>query len=638
MIPLHFIEELKQRNDIVDVIGRYITLTSKGRSWWGNCPFHHENTPSFSINTEGQFYHCFGCKASGNVIKFVQEIESLTFPEAVEKLASQSGMKMPEKTRASKDTTFLEKSKRDTQLNALKDAALYYHNNLNLDSKADNKADNNTANKADNKNSPAIKEALEYFTKRGIDKSLIKRFGLGVSLNSFGLVEYLREKGYDDQTLIDAGLVNKFEEEVQDNYGDVYTKVRLADALGGRLIFPILNNLEQVVAFGGRLTPSTEKRLAEQNKSAGKYINTKNTKIFDKSKNLYAINLVKAKKKKTAVDYIILAEGYMDVIALHTHGFDTAVANMGTALTTEQARLIRRFCNNLYICFDGDKSGELATLKGLDILRTEGLDVKVIKLPQGLDPDDYLKTHGKDKFSLLIDDAKDLTAYKLNALFTQFDMKDTKARGDYAKAALQEIAMLETEVEQEPYIKGIAKVTNINFDTLKAQIKTIPKQVAKPASARHASEHLHGGGSPHGDKGLPKHIIAVLYALITNKPFATLTPHMAEYLDNIVYKTIINYIIESRASGLIPSPPFELLDDEHHSLLSTILGCTDFNKLTPDEAEQFYTDCINKLQKTAREKELKNLQTAYAAEADLTKRAEIAKKIQHLKNPKFKIT
>ena len=343
-----FINELLKRSDIIKLISRYTPLTKKGGTYWGCCPFHHEKTPSFTVSEDRGLYHCFGCKAGGNVINFVSEIESVDKSEAIRILAKEAGLEVPQFKAGNKDYA-LEAKKRERLYKLMRDAARHYHENLYL---------------------PAASGARDYLKRREVGENLVKRFGLGYSVSGNEMILYLKGLGYTVSEMKDAGIAAQR----ADEYYDVFY---------GRLIFPIINNMGEVVSFGGRVLVN--------NPDFAKYRNGSQTVIFDKSRNIYAVNLLKKKKQTSGLSYIIMTEGYMDVISLHKAGFDMAVASMGTSLTSVQAKLLKNYCERIYISYDGDGAGQKATLRGLDILSEAGLNVKVVQLPDGLDPDDVIK-------------------------------------------------------------------------------------------------------------------------------------------------------------------------------------------------------------------------------------------------------
>lgn len=426
-----FKEELKAKNDIVSVVSRYVPLVQKGRSFWGRCPFHNEKTPSFTVNPSDQVYHCFGCGVGGDVIKFIQEIESVDFMGAINILAEMAHMEVPTTDGYQEDDKIRQlKVEKDRLLGLLKETAHHYVNNLKL---------------------PQAKPGLEYFEKRKISPELARRFGLGFAPNYNDTIAFLTSKGYTLKEMEKAGVI-KFRDE------------RPYDAMGNRVVFPIMDISSNVVAFCGR--------SLETKPNFAKYLNTQDTIIFSKSKNLYAINLVKkAKMTGTKVDYLIVVEGQMDVVSLHKAGFVTAVASMGTALTQEQAKLIKRFVDKVYICYDGDTAGKKATLRGLDILRSNGLEVFVMSMPEGLDPDDVINRFGAEGYQKLLDRALPLIDFKLEFLKKLYDISTNDGKTKYINEALEILRSL-SSVEQEVYIDKVSEISGIMKDFLKRQLES----------------------------------------------------------------------------------------------------------------------------------------------------------------------
>ncbi|MFR6640408.1 MAG: DNA primase [Christensenellales bacterium] len=332
------------------LISRYVPL-NKGQNLLGCCPFHHEKEPSFAVNEEKQFYHCFGCKESGNAISFVQKMESVDFIDAVRLLAAEAKMEVPELKKFKNEG--ISREKRERLYSLMRAAAKHYYDNLFTD---------------------GGKRARDYLGMRQVPDKLVTKFGFGASLGSKEIINFLESKGFTKSEMKEAGLIEQ-------RGADWY------DVFYDRMMIPIINNFGEVVAFGGRL-------INPESHIPVKYRNSSNTPIFDKSKTLYAINLLKKKKQREPIKNVIVCEGYMDVLALHKAGFDTAVASMGTALTMQQAKLIRNYSTNVYICYDGDSAGQTATMRGLDILQAAGLNVKVVSLPDELDPDDFIKARG----------------------------------------------------------------------------------------------------------------------------------------------------------------------------------------------------------------------------------------------------
>ncbi|MBQ8291779.1 MAG: DNA primase, partial [Clostridia bacterium] len=429
-----FMQELKQKNEIVEVIGSYVALDRKGNTHWACCPFHHERTPSFAVNQAEQFYHCFGCGVSGDVVKFVQEIESTDFIGSVRILAARAKMEVPESNFDTEEAV-KRKKKRDAMSKIMLDCARFYLSNLYS---GDERADAH----------------LQYISNRKLAPTTVKKFGLGASLDFDSLPEYLAEKGYMKQDLLDSGAL------VEAKSG------RLVDFQAGRLIFPIINAMDEVVAFGGRLLEKSD---------FAKYKNTKETMLFNKSKTLYNVNLLKKLKRKQAIPNVIMVEGYMDTISLYQAGFENVVASMGTALTKEQARLLKRYSDNVLISYDGDFAGQKADSRGIEILKDENINVRVVPMPDGLDPDDVVK-QGADKYQACLDKAMPLVDYKLHALEKKYDIKDTEGRRRFVNEALKVVATADTESVKEELLKHLRDKTGISYHALERDLQAAAKE------------------------------------------------------------------------------------------------------------------------------------------------------------------
>lgn len=418
MFPDAWMAELLSRNDIVSVVSEYVSLSAKGRRMWGCCPFHHEKTASFSVSGDKQLYYCFGCHAGGTVVQFVMDMEKLPYTDAIKFLAQRVGMDLPNEIDDEKLKN--ERARKERLYAVCKEAAKFYHNCLL---------------------SEAGKQAKEYLAKRGLDAKTVKKFGLGYAPDSWdSLINHLKEKGFTLSEMSDAGLVIKGKKE--NSFYDTYRN---------RVIFPIIAQNSRVIAFGARIMGAGEP----------KYLNTGDTPIFNKRNNLYAINMQKGKQ----LNDLLMVEGYMDVISLYRHGVENAVASLGTALTQQQARLIKRYVNRVYICYDGDAAGQNAMLRGLDILAKEELEVRVMVIPNGKDPDEYVSQNGKDAFESLKDKAISLSAYKLLCIERGCDLTTDEGREDYAKKACEYVSTLEP-VEKERCIAHIARKSGLSRDTV----------------------------------------------------------------------------------------------------------------------------------------------------------------------------
>lgn len=423
------IERIKQDNDIVDIISENIRLKKSGRNYFGLCPFHNDKSPSLSVSQDKQIYKCFSCGEAGNVMTFVMKYKKLTFYEASKYLADKAGISLDLGDSEESQIT----KKRNLLYKVNTEAARYYFYNLQR-----------------------ISFAKEYFLKRGIQEDIIKRFGLGYAQDKWhDLIIHLKKKGFNEGILLEAGLILKSEKK-----GNTYDRFR------NRVMFPVFDVRGKVIGFGGRVLDD----------SKPKYLNSPETIVFHKGTNLYGLNF--AIKNKLEQDYIIIVEGYMDVISLYQHGITNTVASLGTALTINQARLLKRYVNKVIISYDADVAGQTATLRGLEVLRHSGLDVKVLKVPQGKDPDEFVKNNGKDAFLRLVDNALPLIEYRIKNASEGINLKDNNELIKYGEKFAEILADL-NPIEKDVYIKKISEETSIKeqaiYDLL-SQVMTKDKK------------------------------------------------------------------------------------------------------------------------------------------------------------------
>ncbi len=581
----NFLRNLKQKNDIVEVIGGYVALDRKGGQYWACCPFHHEKTASFAINDADQFYHCFGCQESGDVIKFVQNIESTDFMGAVRILAARAKMEVPESNFDTEESK-KKKKKRDTMANVLLDTARFYLSNLYS---GDKRADPH----------------LEYIAKREIAPTTVKKFGLGASLDFDSLPKYLLEKGYQREELLDSGVLATND------------KGRLYDAQGGRLIFPIINAFDEVVGFGGRVLQKTD---------FAKYKNTKETLLFDKSKTLYNINLLKKLKREKPIQEVIIVEGYMDTLSLYQAGFQNVVASMGTSLTKEQARLVKRYTENVLISYDGDFAGQKADLRGLEILDSAGLRVKVVPLPEGLDPDDVAK-QGAAAYQACLDKAMPLIDYRLHALERKFDLTKTEEKRQFVKEALRVVREVESETIREELLKKLMEKTNISHSSLERDLERLEKQ--PKAVEEGVTDRIVEVSAGKDKQQKAKRFI--LAAKLFSAPYAKETSLDELPFSDETHILIANYITEREEKGerIRPSELFEILD-ESSTEFAAVLDLNYGDKLSGEVAERFFFDSVRTLKLETLERAIAECNERYMQENELEKRKEISKTLQAL--------
>lgn len=575
-----FIEELKLKNNIVDIVGKYCVLKKHGSSHWACCPLpgHSEKTPSFTVNEAGQFFKCFGCGRGGDVITFVRTMENLDYVGAVRYLAENAGMAMPDDDRDFKKRES-DKQSRDRLLSLMKDAALYYVHNL-------------SSEKAQAHN--------DYLAYRGIEKRTVTAFGIGASLDMFSLPGYLKSKGYTADEMLKCGVCQKKTREDGSSY--------IFDALWGRLIIPIINNLGSVIAFGGR--------LLEKKPNFAKYKNTQETELFIKNRTLYNINNLKKEKAGNGLTRIIMVEGYMDAISVYNAGFKNVVASMGTSLTVEQARLLKRYAGTVLISYDGDGAGQKATVRGLEILQKEGLEVRVVTLPDGLDPDDVIKKFGAEAYGKLLDESLPLVDFKIRNLKKEYNLNDTSGKRKYVAEAIKVIAERPTESEREDLLRKLGKDTDTTYESL-----------------RRDAESLISGKTPESDEpneipeskdGITNAERFVLCAALFDKPYAKSFNLYGYEFGNPVRNKIADMVTESRENGtrLFPSSISAALSEDELAELNAVLSSGD-NVFGSDGEERYFADCASLIMKSKLASELAQLNEVFKTETDTAKRKEI---------------
>ncbi len=430
--PASFIDELVARNPIEDVVGQYVSLRRSGANLFGLCPFHGEKTASFSVSPDKGICYCFGCHKGGGVINFTMEIEGLSYPDAVRSLAKRAGMSVPE------DEQYESRYRAQERLWALhKEAARFFHAQLYA---------------------PQGQAALSYALGRGMSKAILTTFGVGYAPDTWdSMVKAMEAKGYTRQELIDSGLVT-----VSQKNGNIFDRFR------DRLMFPIIDVRGNVIGFGGR--------TLKNDKDTAKYLNSPETLIFNKRKNLFGLNLAKKSKENS----LILVEGNVDVVALHQYGFDNAVASLGTSLTEEQAALMTRYAEQIILLYDGDEAGQNAAQRAIPILEKAGLQVKVLKMRDAKDPDEFLKKFGADKFKLLLNESSNRVEYQLNAIRSKYDLRIDDQKIRFVQEAAELICALDSSVKREVYGTRIAEAAGITADAMKLEVnKAFKRRLAR---------------------------------------------------------------------------------------------------------------------------------------------------------------
>ena len=430
--PPSFLDELIARNPIEEVVGQYVNLKRSGANLFGLCPFHGEKTASFSVSPDKGIYYCFGCHKGGGAVNFMMEVEGLSYPDAVRALAKRAGMQVPE------DEQYQSRYRQQERLWALhKEAARFFHSQLYA---------------------PVGKAALEYAFGRGMSKGILTTFGVGYAPDSWdSLVKAMKAKGYTDEELKESGLVS-----VSQKNGNIFDRFR------DRLMFPIIDVRGNVIGFGGR--------IIKKDSDAAKYLNSPETLIFNKRKNLFGLNLAKKSKQGS----LILVEGNIDVVTLHQYGFDNAIASLGTSLTEEQAALMTRYTDQVILIYDGDKAGQNATQRAIPILEKAGLQVKVLQIRDAKDPDEFLKKFGADRFKLLLEGSSNRVEYQLGAIRSKYDLREDDQRVKFIAEAAEFLSTLGSPVQREVYGHRAADDAKISYDAMKLEVnKAFKRRMAK---------------------------------------------------------------------------------------------------------------------------------------------------------------
>ena len=565
-----FIDELKNKNDIVDVVGRYVRLDQKGGNFWGKCPFHHEKTASFSVNPRGQFFYCFGCHKSGDVISFIMEIEALDFSDAVKFLAERVNMPLPE-IRYDDEKLKEQKKFKQRVLELLRETALFYVKNL--------KSEKGYAH-------------YEYALKRKFTPETMVKFGFGASLDFNTLPRYLKEKGYTYEEMLAAGAVGE-------------KNGRYFDWLGGRLILPLIDQFGNVISFAGRRIDGGKEQ---------KYINTRDSYVFSKGKTFFNLNNLKKAKNETGIDSVILVEGHLDVVSMVQGGLNNVLASMGTAFTKDQARILKRYTDKVIVSFDGDFAGQKATVRGLEILSEEGLDVKVMSLPDGKDPDDVIKESGAEGYRKLMASAMPLIDFKLEVVRKSFDVKTVDGKRKYISAAIAVIKESASPAEQEDLLKTVRDLTGVTFEALRRELYNTEEK--KKVIADVTPQFTDNAGD--------KHALAARYVLASylfNKPYAKETDVKSMEFSLPVHKEIQKYICErmDKKERIQFNDLYEILSEEFGDELSRIAGMETEDNKTFDQAAYFF-DCVKTLKVEKLSKEIKRLTELFTAETDTEKR------------------
>ena len=543
-ISEEILEKIKSQNDIVDVISERVRLKKAGRNFTGLCPFHNEKTPSFSVSQEKQIYKCFGCGEAGNVISFVMKEKNLPFIEAVKYLANRANIPLEmnngEKSQSAK--------KKDLLYRINVEAAKFFFSNL-----------------MNNQN------AKEYFLNRGIKEETIKKFGLGFANDSWNsLMFYLRKKGINDTLLEEAGLISVNKE-----------KGRKYDRFRNRVMFPVFDYQGKVIGFGGRVLDD----------SKPKYLNSPETLVFQKGTNLYGLNF--ALKHNMSERYFVIVEGYMDLISLHQYGITNVVASLGTALTINQARLLKRYADKVIISYDADMAGQMATLRGLEILRTAGFDVRVLNIPQGKDPDEYVRSNGKEAFLKLINSAEPLIDYRMKKAEEGIDFKNSQSLILYAKRIMEIISDLDP-VEKDVYIKKASENTGIKEQTLYDILKSKMKDNRENNFRNNKEEDR---SKLYVEPGFLKAERAILKIMLENKEYLQYIEERISENDFILleHKEIFTIIILAKGENINNIDSFIESKLSNTKSIGELVKIRDENIFFADDVKVQINDFINEI-------------------------------------------
>lgn len=551
--PEELVEEIRSKNDIVDVISSYVRLQKKGSSYFGLCPFHNEKSPSFSVSRQKQMYYCFGCGAGGNVFTFLMEYENYSFVEALKYLADRAGVELPEPEYSGEA-----KKRADTKailLEINKAAAQYFYVQLLR---------------------PQGGHALTYLKDRKLSDDTIKAFGLGYSNKySDDLYKYLKSKGYKDDMISQAGLIS-----IDEKYG-------VHDKFWNRVMFPIMDVNSRVIGFGGRVMGDAKP----------KYLNSSETIIFDKSRNLYGLN----RARKSRKPYFLLCEGYMDVISLHQAGFTNAVASLGTALTPGHAALIKRYVNEVYLTYDSDEAGTKAALRAGPILREVGITAKIIRMEPYKDPDEFIKNLGAEAFEERIQKARNGFMFSLEILERDYDMTSPEGRTDFMKEAARKLTEFDEEIERNNYIDAVAGTYHVGSEDLKKLVGRmavqtgLAKPVERPRSTR--SQNL---DKEDGTRKSQK--ILLTWMASDENVFAQIQKYIhPEDFPEGIYRTVAELLYAQHEQGKLN--PAQIMnhftDEEEHREVAALFNTRIREIKTAHEQEKALKETIIRVKKNS---------------------------------------
>ena len=552
--PEEVVEEVRMKNDIVDVISGYVKLQKKGSNYFGLCPFHNEKSPSFSVSPSKQMYYCFGCGAGGNVITFVMEYENYSFMEALQMLADRAGVALPkqEYSKEAKEAADL----RTALLEINRMAANYYYFQLT---------------------NPQGEVGYRYLRDRQLTDDTIRHFGLGfANKTSDDLYRYLRAKGYDDKILKDTGLVTIEERGAHDKFWN-------------RVMFPIMDVNNRVIGFGGRVMGAGEP----------KYLNSPETKLFDKSRNLYGLNYARLSREK----YILICEGYMDVIAMHQAGFTNAVASLGTAFTTQHAALLKRYTDKVVLTYDSDGAGTKAALRAIPILRDVGMSIRVLNMQPHKDPDEFIKNMGAEAFRERIEQARNSFLFEIDVLKRNYEMDDPEQKTGFYNQVAKKLCEFPEALERENYLEAVSREFFINYEDLKRLVNRMGARLG-PVAPREEEENTAGKKKKDREDGRNQSQRLLLTWLIEN-------PFLFDKIEGIItpddfiedpYHQVAKMVFDGHAAGNLN--PAEILnhfinDEEQYRVVAGLFNASLKESLDNEEQKKAFSETIMKVKKNS---------------------------------------
>lgn len=552
--PEEVVEEVRMKNDIVDVISGYVKLQKKGSNYFGLCPFHNEKSPSFSVSPSKQMYYCFGCGAGGNVITFVMEYENYSFMEALQMLADRAGVALPkqEYSKEAKEAADL----RTALLEINRMAANYYYFQLT---------------------NPQGEVGYRYLRDRQLADDTIRHFGLGfANKTSDDLYRYLRAKGYDDRILKETGLVTIEERGAHDKFWN-------------RVMFPIMDVNNRVIGFGGRVMGAGEP----------KYLNSPETKLFDKSRNLYGLNYARLSREK----YILICEGYMDVIAMHQAGFTNAVASLGTAFTTQHAALLKRYTDKVVLTYDSDGAGTKAALRAIPILRDVGMSIRVLNMQPHKDPDEFIKNMGAEAFRERIEQARNSFLFEIDVLKRNYEMDDPEQKTGFYNQVAKKLCEFPEALERENYLEAVSREFFINYEDLKRLVNRMGARLG-PVAPREEEENTAGKKKKDREDGRNQSQRLLLTWLIEN-PFlfdkieGIITPD--DFIEDL-YHQVARMVFDGHAAGNLN--PAEILnhfinDEEQYRVVAGLFNASLKESLDNEEQKKAFSETIMKVKKNS---------------------------------------